>query len=83
MTRSELSIQRIGLSRNSRTKSATRWQLTPLSSLAASRTPDLGFQPEDTLAGVGEVAAFAASDRAATITGAAINMSCGAMLDYR
>src|SRR5690606_3075342 len=36
-----------------------------------------------TLTDVGEVAAFAASDAARSITGAAINISCGAMLDYR
>jgi enoyl-[acyl-carrier-protein] reductase (NADH) len=34
-----------------------------------------------TLADVGNVAVFAASDWARTITGAAINMTCGAMLD--
>jgi len=34
-----------------------------------------------TLADVGNVAVFAASDMARTITGAAINMSCGAVLD--
>jgi NAD(P)-dependent dehydrogenase (short-subunit alcohol dehydrogenase family) len=34
-----------------------------------------------TLADVGNVAAFAASDQAASITGAAINISCGAMFD--
>nr|WP_026316705.1 SDR family oxidoreductase [Actinokineospora enzanensis] len=34
-----------------------------------------------TLADVGDVAVFAASDRARTLTGAAINMSCGAVLD--
>jgi 3-oxoacyl-[acyl-carrier protein] reductase len=34
-----------------------------------------------TLADVGNVAAFVASDQAASITGAAINISCGAMFD--
>jgi 3-oxoacyl-[acyl-carrier protein] reductase len=34
-----------------------------------------------TLADVGEAAAFAASDRARTMTGATINISCGALLD--
>lgn len=34
-----------------------------------------------TLADVGDVAAFVASDRARTITGTEVNVSCGAMLD--
>jgi 3-oxoacyl-[acyl-carrier protein] reductase len=34
-----------------------------------------------TLADVGNVAAFVASDLAASITGTAINISCGAMVD--
>jgi 3-oxoacyl-[acyl-carrier protein] reductase len=34
-----------------------------------------------TLADVGEAAAFAASDRARTMTAATINVSCGALLD--
>ncbi|MGH8875891.1 MAG: SDR family oxidoreductase, partial [Stackebrandtia sp.] len=36
-----------------------------------------------TLADVGEAAAFVASDKARTITGSAINITCGAILDYR
>jgi enoyl-[acyl-carrier-protein] reductase (NADH) len=35
-----------------------------------------------TLADVGDVAAFVASDQARTMTGATVNISCGAILDY-
>ncbi|MFE1954214.1 SDR family NAD(P)-dependent oxidoreductase [Streptomyces sp. NPDC059524] len=35
-----------------------------------------------TLADVGEVAAFVASDRARTMTSATVNISCGALVDY-
>ncbi|GAA0459751.1 SDR family oxidoreductase [Streptomyces sp. NPDC046215] len=35
-----------------------------------------------TLADVGDVAAFVASDRARTMTGATVNISCGAIMDY-
>jgi 3-oxoacyl-[acyl-carrier protein] reductase len=34
-----------------------------------------------TLADVGEVAAFVASDRARTMTAATVNVSCGALID--
>jgi 3-oxoacyl-[acyl-carrier protein] reductase len=35
-----------------------------------------------TLADVGNVAAFVASDRARTMTSATVNISCGAIVDY-
>lgn len=35
-----------------------------------------------TLADVGDVAAFVASDRARTMTSATVNISCGALVDY-
>jgi enoyl-[acyl-carrier-protein] reductase (NADH) len=35
-----------------------------------------------TLADVGNVAAFVASDRARTMTAATVNISCGALVDY-
>jgi enoyl-[acyl-carrier-protein] reductase (NADH) len=35
-----------------------------------------------TLADVGSVAAFVASDRARTMTAATVNISCGALVDY-
>jgi enoyl-[acyl-carrier-protein] reductase (NADH) len=35
-----------------------------------------------TLADVGDVAAFVASDRAGSMTSATVNISCGAIVDY-
>jgi 3-oxoacyl-[acyl-carrier protein] reductase len=35
-----------------------------------------------TLADVGNVAAFVASDQARTMTAATVNISCGALMDY-
>jgi enoyl-[acyl-carrier-protein] reductase (NADH) len=36
-----------------------------------------------TLQDVGDVAALAASDRARTMTGATVNVSCGALIDWK
>ncbi|MGI5289139.1 hypothetical protein ACQEVF_38150 [Nonomuraea polychroma] len=50
--------------------------------LAASlREPTL-LKRTATLADVGDVAAFAASGRARTMTSATVNISCGAIVDY-
>ncbi|MEV4112906.1 SDR family oxidoreductase [Nonomuraea sp. NPDC049695] len=48
---------------------------------AALREPTL-LQRTATLADVGDVAAFVASDRARTMTSATVNVSCGAIVDH-
>ncbi|MEV1176672.1 SDR family oxidoreductase, partial [Nonomuraea sp. NPDC049784] len=48
---------------------------------AALREPTL-LKRTATLADVGDVAAFVASDRARTMTSATVNISCGAIVDY-
>jgi 3-oxoacyl-[acyl-carrier protein] reductase len=49
--------------------------------IAASLTQAALLNRTATLEDVGNVAAFVASDRARTITGADVNISCGAILD--
>ncbi|GAA0419874.1 3-oxoacyl-ACP reductase [Acrocarpospora corrugata] len=50
--------------------------------LAASLTESTLLRRTATLADVGNVAAFVASDRARTMTSATVNLSCGAIVDY-
>ncbi len=49
--------------------------------IVAKTEADAMLNRTATLADVGDVAAFVASDRARTITGTEVNVSCGAMLD--